>query len=70
MKSEMQSLVENMHKNWPINRDYMPAPVNGKVLVNIDAALIVTPPPGLQKGYVPIITRQEKSQPKDKQGPG
>jgi hypothetical protein len=70
MKSEMQSLVENMHENWPIDRDYMPAPVNGKALVDIDAALIVTPPSGLQKGYVPIITRQEKSQPKDKQGPG
>lgn len=59
VRSEMQSLIENIHNNWPINKDYMPAPGNGKPLVAIDPALIVTPPPGLEAGYVPIVTRQE-----------
>jgi hypothetical protein len=33
-------------------------PASGK-LAELDPALIVTPPPGLEVGYVPIITRQE-----------
>jgi len=28
------------------------------VLAELDPALIVTPPPGLEVGYVPIVTRQ------------
>jgi hypothetical protein len=28
-------------------------------LADIDPALIVTPPAGLEVGYVPIVTRQE-----------
>ncbi|MFI5193687.1 MAG: sialate O-acetylesterase [Chitinophagales bacterium] len=59
VKSEMQTLIENIHRNWTINRDYMPAPADGKPLVAIDPALIVTPPPGLEAGYVPIVTKQE-----------
>ena len=58
--SEMQSLVEKIHKSWTIDREYMPAPRNGTALLSIDPALIVTPPPGLEAGYVPIVTRQEE----------
>lgn len=58
-KSSLQTLIENIHANWPLNREYMAPPSRGK-LVRMDPALIVTPPPGLEVGYVPIVTRQEK----------
>ncbi len=59
MKSELQSIIEKIQKNWTIDKDYMPAPRDGKPLVSLDPALIVTPPAGLEVGYVPIVTRQE-----------
>ncbi|HVT86813.1 MAG TPA: sialate O-acetylesterase [Chitinophagaceae bacterium] len=59
VQNAMQSLVEKIHKNWTIDKDYMPAPSNGKSLVPIDPALIVQPPKGLEAGYVPIVTCQE-----------
>jgi hypothetical protein len=42
---------------WPTDRDYMAPPTRGK-LVSFDPALIVTPPKGLEAGYVPMVTRQ------------
>ncbi|MGB9906231.1 MAG: hypothetical protein ACPLRR_02455 [Candidatus Saccharicenans sp.] len=57
-KEKLQCLVEKIHTSWPIDRDYMAPPAYGQ-LVNIDPALIVTPPPGLEVGYVPIVIRQE-----------
>ena len=57
-KQALQALVEKIHATWPIDRDYMPPPTLGK-LVTLDPALLVTPPPGLETGYVPIVTRQE-----------
>jgi len=59
MKPELQSLIEKIQENWTIDKDYMPAPRDGKPLVSLDPALIVTPPAGLEVGYVPIVTRQE-----------
>ncbi len=56
-KAKLQALVEKLHANWPIDRDYMAPPTSGK-LVALDDALIVTPPAGLEVGYVPIVTRQ------------
>jgi len=45
---------------WPlIDRDYMAPPSRG-TLVSLDPALFVTPPPGLEVGYVPIVTGQSK----------
>ena len=44
---------------WPADRDYLPPPTRGK-LVALDPALLVKPPPGLEAGYVPIVTRQER----------
>jgi hypothetical protein len=37
---------------------YLAPPAVGK-LAELDPALIVTPPPGMEAGYVPIATRQE-----------
>jgi hypothetical protein len=53
----MQARVEKIHRNWKRDRDYLPPPALGK-LAEIDPALIVTPPKGLEAGYVPIVTRQ------------
>ncbi|MCL4181387.1 MAG: hypothetical protein KJ072_27070 [Verrucomicrobia bacterium] len=52
-----QARVEKLHRNWTKDRDYLPPPAIGK-LAELDPALIVTPPPGLEVGYVPIVTRQ------------
>ena len=57
-KAQLQTLVEKIHREWPIDRDYMPPPTSGE-LVALDPALFVTPPPGLEVGYVPIVLRQE-----------
>lgn len=57
-KAELQALVEKLHRAWPIDRDYMPPPTAGE-LVALDPALLVTPPEGMEVGYVPIVTRQE-----------
>jgi len=56
-RENLQSRVEIIHRNWTKDRNYMPPPTIGK-LADIDPALIVTPPPGLEAGYVPIATRQ------------
>lgn len=57
-KARLQALVEKIHANWPIDRDYMAPPSRGS-LVTLDPALIVTPPEGLEVGYVPIVTAQK-----------
>jgi hypothetical protein len=56
-KARLQALVEKIHANWPIDRDYM-APLGRGELVALDPALLVTPPKGLEAGYVPIVTHQ------------
>ncbi len=56
-REEMQRRVELLHRNWTRDREYLPAPLIGK-LAEIDPALIVTPPKGLEVGYVPIVTQQ------------
>ncbi len=58
-KAKLQSFVEKLHANWPTDRDYMAPPTRGK-LVSLDPALLVTPPAGLEVGYVPIVTRQAR----------
>ncbi|MBM3294033.1 MAG: hypothetical protein FJY82_05855 [Candidatus Aminicenantes bacterium] len=59
-KARLQAFVEKIHAAWPIDRDYM-APLKQGTLVTLDPALLVTPPKGLEVGYVPIVTRQEAS---------
>ena len=56
-KRQLQAFVERVHANWTSNRNYMAPPTTGK-LVSLDPALLVTPPKGLERGYVPIVTRQ------------
>jgi hypothetical protein len=56
-REEMQRRVELLHRNWTKERDYLPSPFFGK-LAEIDPALILTPPKGLEIGYVPIVTQQ------------
>jgi len=56
-KAALQAFVEKLHANWPIDRDYMAPPTRG-TLVALDPALLVTPPQGLEVGYVPIVTHQ------------
>ncbi len=58
-KAALQTFVEKVHANWPIDRDYMPPPSRG-TLATLDPALIVTPPSGMEIGYVPIVTRQQR----------
>lgn len=57
-RERLQSFVEDIHARWTIDRDYMPPPTSGE-LVTLDPALIVTPPEGMEAGFVPIVTRQE-----------
>jgi len=57
-RDALQSRVEKIHRSWTKERDYLPPPTVGK-LAELDPALLVSPPPGLEAGYVPIATRQE-----------
>ena len=61
-RERLQAKVEKLHRAWPKNRNYLPPPATGK-LAEIDPALIVKPPKGLEVGYVPIATRQELGKP-------
>jgi hypothetical protein len=61
-KAKLQALVEKIHATWPIDRDYMPPPAAG-TLATLDPALLVTPPQGMELGYVPIVTHQAKQPP-------
>jgi len=56
-RENLQKRVERIHRNWKKDRNYLTPPTIGK-LADIDPALIVTPPLGLEVGYVPIATRQ------------
>lgn len=56
-REAMQARVEKLHRNWTKDRDYLAPPAIGK-LADLDPALIVTPPPGLAVGYVPVATHQ------------
>jgi hypothetical protein len=56
-REDMQKRVEKLHRHWKKDHNYLEPPRIGK-LADIDPALIVTPPPGLEIGYVPIATRQ------------
>jgi len=57
-KDKLQAFIEKVHAQWPIDRDYMAPPTMGE-LVALDPALLVTPPKGMEVGYVPIVTHQK-----------
>jgi hypothetical protein len=58
----MQQRVEMLHRTWTKDREYLAPPAVGQ-LADLDPAMIVTPPNGLEIGFVPIVTRQEPSSP-------
>lgn len=59
-KERLQKIAEEIHRHWTMDKEYLPPPGMG-TLATLDPALIVTPPQGLEIGYVPIVTRQEKA---------
>jgi hypothetical protein len=59
-KQRLQRLVAEIHARWTVDREYMPPPGTGS-LVQLDPGLIVTPPRGMEAGYVPIVTGQRAS---------
>jgi hypothetical protein len=61
-RDALQSLVERMHRAWPIDGQYL-APPRAGTLAAFDANLFVTPPTGMEVGFVPIVVRQEISAP-------
>ena len=46
-----------LHKKWTKDREYLPPPAVGK-LAELDSAVLVTPPKGMEADYLPIVTRQ------------
>jgi hypothetical protein len=61
-RAALQSLVERMHRAWPIDGEYL-APPRAGTLASFDSNLFVTPPKGMEVGFVPIIVRQELAAP-------
>lgn len=57
-REQVQVRVEKLHRTWTKDRNYLTPPDAG-TLADLDPALILTPPPGLEAGYVPVATRQE-----------
>jgi hypothetical protein len=57
-REKMQAKVEKLHRAWTKDRDYLAPPTVG-TLADLDPAQLVTPPKGLEIGYVPIATRHE-----------
>jgi hypothetical protein len=56
-RDALQQVIVKMHRHWPIDATYLPGPSAGE-LATFDPALLVTPPKGLELGYVPIVTWQ------------
>jgi hypothetical protein len=54
----VQKRVEMLHRVWTKDRNYL-APPDVGTLADLDPALILMPPRGMEAGYVPIATRQE-----------
>ncbi len=59
-REQLQHRVELLHQHWTKDRTYLPPPTTG-TLASLDPALLVTPPKGLEIGYVPIVTQQAAS---------
>jgi hypothetical protein len=57
-REQLQVKVEKIHRAWTTDREYLAPPTVG-TLADLDPAQLVTPPKGLEVGYVPIATRQE-----------
>jgi hypothetical protein len=60
IREALQNRVELMHANWSHTDEYLAPPAVGQI-ATLDPGGIVQPPAGLEVGYVPIVTRQEKT---------
>ena len=58
-RDQLQTIVEMMHRAWPIDGQYLAKPSRGE-LAELDPAQLVTPPAGFEVGYVPIVLSQRK----------
>jgi len=56
-RNRLQSVVEKIHSEWKVRREFMSAIKEGK-LVELDPALVLTPPVGLEIGFVPVANQQ------------
>jgi hypothetical protein len=56
-REALQKRVELLHRAWTKEREFLPPPTVGR-LADLDPAVLVTPPAGLEAGFVPIVTRQ------------
>ena len=57
-RDQLQSVVEEIHRtNWGNRNPVLQPPTTGE-LAFIDDALVLTPPQGMEIGYVPIALRQ------------
>lgn len=63
MRTKLQERVEKIHANWSHTDEYLTPPSVGRI-ATLDPAVIIQPPLGMEIGYVPIVTRQEKSKSK------
>ena len=56
-RDKLQNLVEKIHSEWKLGKEFMSAVQEGE-LVTLDTSLILTPPVGLEIGFVPIAAQQ------------
>jgi hypothetical protein len=59
-RQQLQARVEQLHAAWANTPEFM-APPTGGALVTLDPAQLVSPPRGLEVGYVPFVTKQIKT---------
>ena len=59
--TDLQSVVEAMHREWGGTQQFLERPTNLDTLhlAEIDHALLVEPPAGKEHGWVPIVTQVE-----------
>ena len=55
----IQKRVELLHRHWSSKARFFPEPT--QKLASLDEGLIVTPPKGMEVGYVPICAHQQKA---------
>ena len=56
-KAALQSLVEQIHRQWGPNAEFMKPPSEGG-LAKIQTEVIVKPPAGAEVGWVPVVISQ------------
>ncbi|MCU0780196.1 MAG: autotransporter-associated beta strand repeat-containing protein [Akkermansiaceae bacterium] len=57
-REQMQVLARKIHREWKHDRDYIAPPGSG-TLADLDPGQLVTPPLGMEAGYVPVAWQQD-----------